>query len=154
MITIITYLLVASVILFFEVIFPIGIMAVAALAFYLLAVWQGWMHYGLTGGLTTFVVALIMAGITVYWELKMLPKAGLGKLFMLKEQISGTSIDKPTDGMIGAEGVAITALNPSGRVEIAGHIYEAQSVHGQILDGSRVRVVASGIYGLKVQNIA
>jgi membrane-bound serine protease (ClpP class) len=51
----------------------------------------------------------------------------------------------------GAEGIAITDLFPSGRVEVEGRRYEARSALGSIEHGSRIRVKTSSDFGLVVE---
>lgn len=53
----------------------------------------------------------------------------------------------------GAEGVAVSDLFPSGRVEVDGQRYEARSGLGPIKHGSRIRVVAQNNFTLTVEAI-
>lgn len=52
---------------------------------------------------------------------------------------------------VGAKGVAVTDLFPSGRVEIKGQRYEARSALGPIEHGTAVRVKKSSDFGLVVE---
>lgn len=54
-------------------------------------------------------------------------------------------------GLIGATGVAATALRPGGQVEIAGKRYEARAVLGSIAPGSRIVVRARDTFALVVE---
>lgn len=54
-------------------------------------------------------------------------------------------------GLIGAVGVAATALRPGGQVEIAGKRYEARAVLGSIAPGARVVVRARDSFALVVE---
>jgi membrane-bound serine protease (ClpP class) len=49
-------------------------------------------------------------------------------------------------GMIGAEGIAVTMLNPTGQVRIQGEIWGAESVEGKIMKDSKV--IVTEIQGL------
>ena len=63
---------------------------------------------------------------------------------------------KPTtgsEGMVGEEGEAITALDPSGRVQLHGEIWNAETTSGRIKAGSSVRVVAVRNLTLIVQGL-
>jgi membrane-bound serine protease (ClpP class) len=53
--------------------------------------------------------------------------------------------------MIGHTGVALTALMPSGQVEIAGKRYEAQIEVGSVAQGQAVRVLRASPFGLIVE---
>ena len=53
----------------------------------------------------------------------------------------------------GCEGVAVTDLFPSGRVEIEGHRYDARSALGPIERGSQIRVQKTADFGLIVEAI-
>lgn len=53
----------------------------------------------------------------------------------------------------GAMGVAITDLFPTGRVEIEGQRYDARSALTQIENGSAIRVVKRGSFGLVVEEV-
>jgi membrane-bound serine protease (ClpP class) len=52
------------------------------------------------------------------------------------------------EGMIGSIGETIETINPSGRVQVHGETWNAESIHGAINKGEKVRVV--GIKNLKL----
>ncbi len=52
-------------------------------------------------------------------------------------------------GMIGAEGIAMTALNPSGQVRVQGEIWSAESIEGKIAKDSKITVTE--IHGLMLK---
>jgi membrane-bound serine protease (ClpP class) len=54
---------------------------------------------------------------------------------------------------LGAEGIAVTDLFPSGRIEIEGRRFEARSVLGPIAHAAKVRVVQRSDFGLVVEEI-
>jgi len=54
-------------------------------------------------------------------------------------------------GLIGASGVAATALRPGGQVEIAGRRYEARAMLGSIAPGTRIVVRARADFALVVE---
>jgi membrane-bound serine protease (ClpP class) len=152
MVSIITYLLVASIILFFEVLFPFGLWALFAFGFYALGVAQAWGSYGYIGGLIALAASVTLAALTLYLELRLLPKTLVGKAFFLKDKNTSHSGPEALSPEIkGKKGVAKTSLNPSGRVEVEGKVYEAQSTEGQIREGDDVLVEDIGPYGLKVK---
>lgn len=56
-----------------------------------------------------------------------------------------------TSGLIGASGVAATALRPGGQVEIAGRRYEARAMLGSIAPGARIVVRSREDFALVVE---
>jgi len=57
------------------------------------------------------------------------------------------------NSLIGAKGVAVTALYPSGQVEIEGQRYEARLAVGSVERGAPVIVRARSEFGLVVEAI-
>lgn len=55
-------------------------------------------------------------------------------------------VDSGEQGMIGAEGIALSTLNPSGQVKIHGEMWNAESIDGKITKDSKIVVTA--IHGL------
>jgi membrane-bound serine protease (ClpP class) len=55
-------------------------------------------------------------------------------------------VETGEQGMIGAEGIAVTMLNPTGQVRVQGEIWGAESVEGKIAKDSKVTVTE--IHGL------
>jgi membrane-bound serine protease (ClpP class) len=53
--------------------------------------------------------------------------------------------------LIGREGVAVTALTPSGQVEVDGARYEAQVAVGAVEVGARVRVIERKAFAVLVR---
>lgn len=46
------------------------------------------------------------------------------------------------EAMIGQTGVALEALNPAGRVQVLGEVWNAAAVQGQVAEGERIKIVA------------
>ncbi len=68
-------------------------------------------------------------------------------------QAAGASPERSREisALIGREGVAVTALTPSGQVEVDGGRYEAQVAVGAVEAGARVRVVERRAFALLVK---
>jgi membrane-bound serine protease (ClpP class) len=98
---------------------------------------------------------LSLAGFVV--ALRFLPKTSLYGQLVLQSGIQGAAPGTLTSERIrpqvGAEGVVLTDMHPVGEVEFNGERYEAQVVDGTARAGSRVRVVGSGAFSLKVEVI-
>ena len=66
------------------------------------------------------------------------------------KEVETPEIDIPE---IGALGVAVTDLFPTGRIEIDGKRYEAKSALKQIHHGSEIRVCKSSRFGIEVEEV-
>lgn len=99
---------------------------------------------------------LITAGLTVVLGLAvgLIGSIALAPKFLASPMMNSmvlTSVQRKEDGFIGVDtkeaaligciGVAFTVLRPSGKVEIAGDIYDATALAGFIEKGERVQVV-------------
>jgi membrane-bound serine protease (ClpP class) len=109
--------------------------------------------------LANVMSGILLAALGFLAVLKFLPKGGpFGKL-VLNTAVGGTPTLRPVHGsaggatpsMIGHTGVALTALMPSGQVEIAGKRYEAQIEVGSVAQGQAVRVLRASPFGLIVE---
>lgn len=110
--------------------------------------------------LGAFVIALIL----FFSLLKFLPKGSRLGGFVLDAAIAGVPatgmpvMDSPSaprgKDLIGRHGRAVTALFPSGQVEIDGHRYEARLAMGFADPGAAVRVKETTEFGLIVEVLA
>lgn len=141
MILILGLVFAALVLIFFEVLLPGGILGLLSFACLIGATWVGFSEYGAFGGSFTFLGSLAAATALIYLEFKWLGNSKLGKEFFLSSSVSGHSNQaQGEESIIGREAVAITRLNPSGRVRIDGKTYEAYSQDGYIESGNSVLV--------------
>ena len=89
--------------------------------------------------------------------LRYLPSGGLWGKMVLDSAIAGESTLSSTarsePSLIGAQGHAVTALFPSGQIEIKGKRYDARLALGDVQPGTVVRVVSVGEFDLKVEAI-
>ncbi len=71
-------------------------------------------------------------------------------------QIAGGGLEEETEvhSLVGREGVAVSALRPSGQIEIAGRRYEARVEVGAIERGHRIVVRSASDFGLVVEEVA
>ena len=105
--------------------------------------------YGLSGGFIAFLVALGLLGIVLWLEFVLLPKTALGRRMFLQSAVTGTS-KAATENMVGRSGKTITALGPSGYVQIEGKQYEAFSRSGFVDAGTAVKVIGADNFRLIV----
>lgn len=141
MILILGLVLAALVLIFFEVILPGGVLGFLGLACVVGATWLGFAEYGALGGGFTLLGSIAAATALIYLEFKWLGNSKLGREFFLSSSVSGHSNQAQGEAsIVGREAVAITRLNPSGRVRIDGKTYEAYSQDGYIESGESVLV--------------
>lgn len=135
--TIIALFILGSVLIFFEIFLPGGILGVAGGLAILAGSVVAFTQYG-TGGGTVAVVAggvlLICSLIVEFW---FLPKTRIGRRLFLSKADSGSSQPPiATDDVVGRECRAETALSPSGVVLLDGKRYEAFSQAGFVERGT------------------
>lgn len=154
MILILGLIVAALVLVFFEVILPGGLLGLLALACVVVATWLGFAGYGAVGGISTFVGSLIAVAVLVFIEFKLMANSRFGKGFFLKNTVSGHSNEVQGEAdTIGKEGTTLTRLNPSGKVAIDGHSYEAYSQDGYIESGEPVAVVSQDNFKLIIKKL-
>ncbi|MGB0743498.1 MAG: NfeD family protein [Opitutales bacterium] len=142
----------ALVLVFFEVILPGGILGLFALGCIVAATWLGFVEFGAFGGLATFFGSILAIGVLVLLEFKLLANSRFGKGFFLKDAVSGHSNQaQAEDNIAGKVGVALTRLNPSGKVAIDDRSYEAYSQDGYIESGVPVTVVSQDNFKLIIK---
>ncbi|MEN9841854.1 MAG: hypothetical protein RL376_1654, partial [Verrucomicrobiota bacterium] len=105
-------------------------------------------------------VAIALVAGALSWKLLprgwMFRQLAVGGASTEPAQMAGGAAGKTAvvDGLIGCEGVAATALAPSGQILIAGRRYEARAALGAIEPGARLKVVARGDFALLVEPLA
>ena len=151
----IIYLIVAAIILvFFEVILPGGILGAVAALCVLLATWIAAAQYGIGTATLTFLGVALIISLLVFVEFKLLARTSLGRDFFLKTKVIGHSNEAPwSTDIVGKEGIALTRLNPSGRVRVDGQSYQAQSSDGYIEAGHSIRVSSQDNLKLIIQKL-
>lgn len=89
-----------------------------------------------------FIVA-IAGGLVVSHYLFNTPRAKQSIVVLSTDQTGYVGTDVTATNLIGAEGVALTDLRPSGKIEVDNQILDAMSEGGFIEKGSRVRIKSS-----------
>lgn len=89
--------------------------------------------------------------------LRFMPSGGLWGRMVLESAIGGettlSSVARHEPSLIGATGRAVTALFPSGQIEIGGKRYDARLALGTVPPGTDVKVVSVGEFELRVEEI-
>lgn len=151
--TVLLLFAVGLVLLAFEVIVPGAILGVIAGALLIGGVAVAFVEHGPEGGLLAMIAAVFAVGAVLYFELRILPRTRLGKRMFLEKAIDGASqppIAAKTADVVGRDAVAITALGPTGVVEVGGRRYEARCESGFATEGSRLRVTRVETFQLVV----
>jgi len=142
--SVILTLFVAGVLLLaFEVVVPGAILGILGTVLIIIGVAVSFNQYGTDGGLVATAAALVLTGLTLYLEFVLLPKSRVAKKLSLTDTVAGTSQPAVADrkSVVGRQAVAITALVPTGYVELDGRRYEAFARDGMAQTGERLEVI-------------
>lgn len=149
--TLIATLFVVGVILLgFEVFVPGGILGVLAGLSMLAGTALAFIDFGMTGGLLALFIGAAMVGGMLFFEFKILPQTTLGRRLFLRSEVSGVASPARERDYVGAVGVALTAMGPTGYIEIDGKRLEAFSRSGFIEAGTAVAVIGADNFRLIV----
>ncbi len=152
--TMVAALLVAGLMLIgFEVFVPGAILGVAGGLFLLSGVALAFAKHGIEGGGLALAAALAAVGGLLYFEFRILPRTRIGRRMFLEKAIDGTSqppVAETAGDVIGREAVALTALGPTGLVQVDGRRYEARCESGFAAEGTRLRVTRLETFQLVV----
>ena len=135
--TILALFALGSVLIFFEIFLPGGILGVAGGVAILAGSVMAFMNYGTGGGTLAVVAGFALLICSLIIEFKFLPKTRLGRRFFLSRADSGSSQPPiASDDVVGRECRAETTLAPSGVVVLDGKRYEAFSQVGYVERGT------------------
>lgn len=150
MTSIVLLFVVGLLLLGFEVVVPGGILgAIGGLAM-LGGCVIAFGELGLTGGGLAVLTAVLLVGLLLYVEFRILPKTAMGRRLFLKSKVSGTAVTARGDDLDGKSGEAVTDLAPTGYVKIEGNRHEAFSRSGFLDAGAKVKVVGMDNFRLIV----
>jgi membrane-bound ClpP family serine protease len=141
--SVLTLFAVGLVLIGFEVIVPGVVLGVIGGLFLLGGVVLAFLQHGADGGLLALGVALASVVALVYVEFRILPRTKVGRRMFLNAAVDATSQPAVASSaaVVGKDAVAVTALAPSGLVEVDGRRYEARCESGFAVVGARLRVV-------------
>ena len=154
MIMVSIFVVATLVLTFLELLLPGGVLGVLASISLLVATWFGFDSYGFFGGMTVFFGTIVALVVLTFVEFKLMAKTPYGRKFFLDTSIEGHSNKaQAEDSIIGKKGIALTRLNPSGKVLINNKNYEAHSQDGFIENGHEVAVTAQDNFKLTVKKL-
>lgn len=149
---ILIFVIAALLLAFLELLLPGGVLGILAAISLLVATWFGFQGYGFFGGITVFFGTLVALVIFTFFEFKLMAKTSYGRKFFLDTSIGGHSnLAQAEDSIIGKKGIALTRLNPSGKIAVNGKNYEAHSQDGYIENGEEVEVVTQDNFKLTIK---
>ena len=140
----------AFVLFFFEIFVPGGLLAVLGGVFLMASSAVAYTEWGLVWAIILFFGGLILALVMFFIEIRLIAHTRFGKQFALQSTISAKLNPKEDENLVGTEGVTLTILAPTGRVEIAGKVYTASAEDGFIEKGVPVLVRRSETFKLIV----
>jgi len=139
-ITLISLILLGLALIIVEIIFVPGTTFVGITGFVLLAigVWLGFRYFGGQTGWTIAGITAVSSGVILVYAFK----ANVWGRFSLKSSIDSKVNEGELDGIVaGAEGVALSALRPSGKAELASRTFEVRTMGAYVESGTRIRVM-------------
>jgi len=141
----------AFVLFFFEIFVPGGVLAMLGGVALLAASVVAYNEHGLIWAVMIFFAGMVGALVMFFVEIRVLAHSRLGRQLSLQSTIAARLNPKPDDKLVGQEGVTLTTLAPSGRVQIAGQVYTASAEDGFLEKGAPVRVLRNETFNLIVQ---
>jgi membrane-bound serine protease (ClpP class) len=141
------------------------VMMLGSLVWAMADLWPGvpltvaWSADAFVAPLQNLGLGLLLAGGLGLGLARFLPRGWVWDKLVLGSVVGGTAQSaggapedaEKTSALIGVRGVAVTALRPSGQIEIAGRRYEAQVAVGAIDAGAAVVVRGRASFGLVVE---
>ena len=146
---------------FFVLVIPGALLMIGSLIWGMADIWPDqpikWDSDFLFRPLLNLIIGLGGAILIFAFLFRFLPSGGLWGKMVLESAIAGestlSSTARSAPSLIGAQGHAVTALYPSGQIEINGKRYDARLALGTLPPGTAVRVVSVGEFDLKVEAI-
>jgi membrane-bound ClpP family serine protease len=144
-------LLLAAVLIGFEVILPGGILGFVGLLVFLGASGFAGAEYGAGAGTVTFFGGGVFLGFLFFMGYKWFPETALGKKFIMGGQILGASNKGIPDELVGQTCQSLTPLRPTGLVMVDGNRYEAISKSGFIDSHTQLVIKSKDNYRVVVE---
>lgn len=144
---------------FFILAIPGGLLMLGSLIWGMSDIWPNqpipWESDFFFHPLLNLTIGIVGAIVLFAMLLRFMPRGGLWGAMVLESAIGGESTlsseARSEPSLIGALGHAVTALFPSGEIEINGRRYDARINLGTIPPGTPVKVISVGEFELKVE---
>ncbi len=138
--TVISLILFGLALIVAEIIFVPGTTVVGVLGFVFLIIGIGlsFHYFGKDIGWITTGGAALASGFVLYYSFK----ANVWGRFALKSSNQAKLNEGEFDGLTtGQEGVALSALRPVGKAEVAGKTYEVKTLGGYVTSGTKIKII-------------
>lgn len=140
----------AFVLFFFEIFLPGGVLAIAGGLLLLAASVLTAQEFGVIWGVLVLCLGVVGALVLFFLEIRFISNSRFGKQLALQNTIASKLNPKEDENLVGKEGVTLTILAPTGKVEIDGKRYTASALAGFLEKGIPVRVMRSETFKLIV----
>jgi membrane-bound serine protease (ClpP class) len=150
---IIGLIITAFVLFFFEIFLPGGVLAVIGGLLLLSASAVAYGELGIIPAVLILVFGLIGALVMFFLEIRFISHTRFGRQLSLQSSISAKLNPRADENLIDKEGVTLTILAPSGKVEIDGKTYTASAQDGYLSKGAAVRVLRTETFKLIVEKL-
>ena len=129
----------------------VSVGAILALGCDVAAAYFAFAWYGSTAGWIVIAVIFLVAILVTVLSLR----AKTWQRLSLKQEITSSSMDTPQEHnvKVGDRGVAVTRLAPMGKVEIAGHTFEAKCPTELIDQQSEIEVTGFENFNIIVKKV-
>lgn len=138
-ITVISLILVGLALVIAEIIFVPGTTLVGVTGFALMAVGisLGFSYFGGSAGWTIAAVTAVASGVVIVYAFR----SNVWGRFSLKTTIDSKVNEGELAGIAaGQEGIALSALRPVGKAELASRTFEVRTLGAYVESGTRIRV--------------
>lgn len=135
-----------------EVLVPGGVLGILGGLMMLGGCVVAFIDYGTMGGSLAILAAFAIGGLSLFIELRWLPRTKWGRRAFLTSEVSGVSAAFGSEALalIGKPAEAITMLSPSGYVAVDGERYEAFCQSGQVPAGAPLEIIGADNFRLIV----
>jgi membrane-bound ClpP family serine protease len=138
--TVVSLIVFGLVLIVAEIVFVQGTTLVGVLGFVFLIMGVGlsFSYFGSEVGWVTVGSSGVLTGGVLYYSFR----SNVWKRFALKSSIRSKVNEGELEGLSpGQEGIALSALRPVGKAEMANKTYEVKTLGGYVSTGTRIRIV-------------
>lgn len=152
-ITVISLVLMGLALIIAEIIFVPGTTLVGVAGFVLMAigVGLGFRYFGSSAGWTITGITAVVSGVLLVYAFK----ANVWGRFSLKSSIDSKVNEGELNGVeAGTEGIALSALRPSGKAELGSRTFEVRTMGAYVESGTKIRIIQIASNQIIVEPIA
>lgn len=135
-----------------EVIIPGAILGTIGALLMFAGCYFAFTDYGALGGSIAVLAAMVLGGLALFIEFRVLPRTKLGKRAFLTQEVTGVSAAYGEEALdlVGHSAEALTMLSPTGYVRVDGRRYEAFCQSGQVPAGAMLDIIGADNFRLIV----